>query len=146
MIPILNRFGNLLILKFYARIFSNNAEKSLELLKLLPPGVPHLRFRFNEWDLIGIGDILIVGGSDKALASIRGSFGPLIVEDLAETQRILEQSGVEITLPATIVPTGIMLYAKHPDGSIVEYVQWTPELIEQLIRRPQSAGRLSSHL
>ena len=36
--------------------------------------------------------------------------------------------------------------ARHPDGIVVEYVQWTPELVEQFIRAPQRAGKLASEI
>jgi hypothetical protein len=32
-------------------------------------------------------------------------------------------------------PTGTMLYARHPDGVSVEYVQWLPELVARIIER-----------
>ena len=135
-----------MILKTYARIFSDDAEKTLALLQPLHAGQPHLRFRFNDWDLIGIGDILIVGGTDESIAPIRGSIGPLIVDDLDETLTLLETAGAEITQRPVDVPTGRMLYARHPDGSIVEYVQWTSELVERFIRTPQREGKLASQL
>ena len=135
-----------MILKTYTRIFTNDAEKTLRVLQKLHAGEPHLRFRFDPWDLIGIGDVLVVAGSDEALAPIRGSFGPWIVTDLDETRQLLVEAGAEITREITSVPTGRMMYAHHPDGSIVEYVEWTSELVERLIDAPHRAGKLASQL
>ncbi|BCP53049.1 hypothetical protein K32_16660 [Kaistia sp. 32K] len=135
-----------MILKTYARVFTNDAESALATFQALHGAEPHLKFRFGEWDLIGIGDTFIVGGTDAALAPIRDSHGPWIVRDLDEAQRRLEQAGATITQPAAASPTGRFLYARHADGALVEYVEWTPELVEKFIRAPQREGRLSSQL
>ena len=133
-----------MILKTYARIFTNDAQKSLDAYVQAFGGEPHMRMRFGEWDLIGIGDVMFVGGTDEALAPIRDSHGPLIVDDLDETQRRLEEAGAEITKPISPAPTGRFLYARHPDGSSVEYTELKPELVEKWIATPQREGRLSS--
>ncbi|WP_375396622.1 hypothetical protein [uncultured Sphingomonas sp.] len=135
-----------MILKTYTRIFTNDAEATLRILRPLHASEPHLRFRFDPWQLIGIGDVLIVGGTDDALAPIRGSLGPWIVTDIDETRALLVDAGAEITQDIAAVPTGRMMYARHRDGAVVEYVQWTPELVEQLIAAPQRAGKLASQL
>ena len=135
-----------MILKTYTRIFTNDAEATLRLLRPLHVGEPHLRLRFDPWDLIGIGDILVVGGTDEALAPIRGSLGPWIVTDIDVTRATLVDAGAEIIRDIAPVPTGRMMYARHPDGATVEYVQWTPELVEQLIEAPRRAGKLASQI
>lgn len=135
-----------MILKTYTRIFTNDAEQTLRILRPLHAGEPHLRFRFDPWELIGIGDVLIVGGTDDALAPIRGSLGPWIVTDIDETRALLVEAGAEIVRDIAPVPTGRMMYARHPDGAVVEYVQWTPELVEQFITAPQRAGKLASQI
>jgi hypothetical protein len=135
-----------MILKTYARMFTNDADAALTTLQRLHGREPHLRFRFGEWDLIAIGDTFLVAGSEQSLAPIRDSHGPIIVDDLDKAETELLDCGATITQPIVVVPTGRMLYARHADGLHVEYVEWTPELVEQFIRRPQREGRLSSEL
>ena len=135
-----------MILKTYTRIFTNDAEETLRILRPLHAGEPHLRFRFDPWELVGIGDVLVVAGTDDALAPIRGSLGPWIVADIDATRKVLADAGAEIIREIAAVPTGRMMYARHPDGAVVEYVQWTPELVEQLIAAPQRAGKLASQI
>lgn len=135
-----------LILKTYTRIFTNDAEKTLRVLRVLHDGEPHLRFRFDPFELVGIGDVLVVAGPDEALIPIRGSLGPWIVSDIDETRQLLMEAGAEIIRDIAPVPTGHMMYARHPDGTVVEYVQWTQELVERLISAPQRAGRLASQI
>ncbi|WP_375419263.1 VOC family protein [uncultured Hymenobacter sp.] len=123
-----------MILKTYARVFTNDLAASLPLFQQLIGREPDVRFTYGEWEIVGIGDILLVAGTDEALAPIRGSYGPLIVDDLAATQLQLEQAGAVIVQPAAVGPTGTLLYARHPDGSTVEYLQFTPELVKQIIK------------
>ena len=135
-----------MILKTYTRLFTHDLEATLGVLRQLHAGEPHLRFRFDPWELAGIGDILVVAGAEEALAPIRGSLGPWVVSDIEETRLALVQAGAEITREISAVPTGRMMYARHPDGVVVEYVQWTPELVEELIEAPRRAGKLASQL
>lgn len=135
-----------MILKTYTRIFTNDATETLRILRPLHAGEPHLNFRFDPWELVGIGDVLVVAGTDEALAPIRGSLGSWIVSDIDETRRLLVDTGATIVQEIAPVPTGRMMYARHPDGAIVEYVEWTPDLVEQFIVAPQRAGRLASQL
>jgi hypothetical protein len=135
-----------MILKTYTRIFTTDLDGTLALLQKLHTGEPHLRFSFGAWQLVGIGDILLVGGTNETLAPIRGSFGPWIVTNIDETRRVLVEAGAEIISDIEPVPTGRMLYARHPDGCVVEYVEWVPDLVEQFIEMPRRAGKLSSQL
>lgn len=135
-----------MILKTYARVFTNDPDGALATFARLHGAEPHLRFQLGEWDLIGIGDTFIVGGSDKALAPIRDSHGPLVVADIDAVEAELLAAGATITQAISEAPTGRMLYARHADGLVVEYVEWTSDLVERLIRRPQREGRLSSEL
>ena len=135
-----------MILKTYSRLFSNDLERTLGTLERLHGRAPHLRFRFGEWDLAGIGDMFVVAGTDESLAPIRDSDGPVIVADLERVERELLAMGAVITQPIVEVPTGRMLYARHADGLHIEYVEWNDELVEAFIRAPQREGRLSSEL
>lgn len=135
-----------MILKTYARIFSNDAEKTLETIRKLHGGEPHVRLEFNGMHLIGIGDIFIVGGSDELLAPIRNSHGPLVIENADETMSLLQGLGAEITIPMYDAPTGRGFFARHVDGTVVEYVEWKAELVERWIRAPLREGMLSSQI
>lgn len=94
---------------------------------------PDVRLRYEGREIIGLGDILLIAGTEEALAPTRGIFGPVIVEDLAVTQQQLKQAGAVITQPPATGPTGTLLYARHPDGTLVQYLQRTPELVRQII-------------
>ncbi len=135
-----------MILKTYARMFSDDCDATLSTLERLHGRKPHLRFRFGQWELAAIGDVLVVAGTKEALDPIRDTHGPVIVQDIEAVQAVLVAEGASITTPLTDVPTGRMLYARHVDGLHIEYVQWKDDLVERLIRAPQREGRLSSEL
>ena len=135
-----------MILKTYMRLFTSNADGSLALLQKLHGGEPHMRMTLGEWEVIGIGDILLVVGSEQSLAPIRGSQGPVVVDDLDAAKAALEASGGVITKPVAEGPTGRYLYAVHADGNTVEYAQWKPELIERWYAAPKASGTPSSQM
>ena len=138
--------GSTMILKTYARVFTNDYEGTLATLERLHGRKAHLRLEYGDWSLAGIGDVFVVAGSDEALAPISDSHGPLIVSDIMALQASLREEGAIITQPMIDVPTGRMLYARHRDGLHIEYVEWTDDLVEQFIRAPQREGKLSSEL
>jgi len=39
-------------------------------------------------------------------------------------------NGASVMRDIQDIPTGQMMYMKHTDGCMVEYVQWTPDLVE----------------
>lgn len=135
-----------MILKTYSRMFTHDGESALDTLRPLHNRDAHLRFQFGELELIAIGDMLIVAGTEEALTPIRETQGPVIVGNLVRVKDALLDAGAEITQDIVDVPTGRMLYARHRDGIHVEYVEWRPELVEQFIRTPQREGLLSSEI
>ena len=121
------------VLKTYTRYFTHDTDASLALLRELLGQEPDYRFSMRGLEVTGIGDVCLVGGSEEAIAPIRGSQGPLIVDDLDELQALLRRRGATIIEPETAVETGRMIFAKHPDGEVVEYVEWKPELVSKII-------------
>jgi hypothetical protein len=135
-----------MILKTYTRIFTTSIDLTLRTLKAVHGREPHLDFVFGDWRIVALGDVLVVGGTEESLAPIRGSFGPWIVEDIEGTRSQLLDLGAEIISDLEDVPTGRMMYMRHADGTVVEYVQWNSELIERLINAPLRRGKLSSQI
>lgn len=135
-----------MILKTYMRLFTNDADRSLAALRRLHGGEPHMRMTMGEWELIAIGDILLVAGSEQSLAPIRNSQGPVVVDDLDAAKTALEEEGATISKPIADGPTGRYLYAIHGDGSIVEYAEWRPELVERWYCAPKNSGTPSAQM
>jgi predicted enzyme related to lactoylglutathione lyase len=81
----------------------------------------------------------LLGGSPEALAPLRSIQGPLIVNDLDAVKNAITRDGGEIIRAEEISPSGRYLWARHKDGTMVEYVQWNPELVDLLITNVQQA-------
>lgn len=135
-----------MILKTYTRFFTNDPHKTLAAHQLLHGGVPHMHLQMNEWTLIGIGDVLIVGGSSQSLAPILSSQGPIVVDDLDAARQALLNGGARIMRDIESSPTGRYLYAIHADGNIVEYAEWRDELREKWYEVPRANGIPSAQI
>ncbi len=80
-----------MILKSYMRIFTNDIENTLRVLKALDGSEVDLRFSIEQTgvEVAALGKFCVVAGSDQALAQIRSSLGPIVVDDLAATEQTL---------------------------------------------------------
>lgn len=135
-----------MILKTYTRMFTTDLESTVATLQVVHGTEPHLRLDYDPLTLVGIGDVLVIGGTDEVLAPIRGTFGPWIVEDIDDAKAKLLASGASVVRDIDDIPTGRMMYMRHADGSVVEYVQWAHDLVEKNILAPLRAGTLASQI
>ena len=131
-----------MVLKTYARLFTEDMDGSLAFLQTLLGKVPDYRFSMPEAgiEVAGIGDICLVGGDPKTLAPLVNTHGPLVVDELEKTKTQLIANGATITKPEASSETGRYFYALHPDGANVEYVQWKPELRSAILGDPLNAA------
>lgn len=121
------------ILKTYLRVWVDDLDTALPLYEAVTGGPADLRFPFESAELAAVGDFLLIAGPPEATDGYRGTVGPLVVDDIAEAEVVVTGLGGVLRAPATQSPTGWMFYARHPDGTEVEYIQWTDELVEQII-------------
>jgi len=70
-----------------------------------------------------IGSLLIIGGSEEALVSLRQIRATLRVDSLDDYNDYLRATGAAILQPPTITPTGRNMIAKGNDGVVFEYVE-----------------------
>ena len=79
-----------MILKTYSRIFTGDMDLSLRFLEHLTGQKPDYRFRLPEMgiEVSGLADFCVVAGSKEKLDPLRGSQGPLIVDDLSASREI----------------------------------------------------------
>ncbi|MFF7875594.1 VOC family protein [Streptomyces californicus] len=122
------------ILKTYARLWSDDLDRALPLLEELTGEQPHLRMAFEEVALAAIGDFLVIAGPAEERARYGHGSATVVVDDLDALLTTLASAGAVITTPAAPGPTGRFLYARHADGTEIEYVEWTPELVRRIIR------------
>lgn len=122
------------ILKTYARLWTDELDQSLALLRELTGAEPDLRFAFDSIELAAIGDFLVVAGPPAERARYSHASATVIVDDLDTLTMTLATAGAEITTPESTSVTGRFLYARHRGGAEVEYVEWIPELVERIVQ------------
>lgn len=93
-----------MILKTYTRIFTTDLESTVATLKAVHGTEPHLRLNDDPLFLVGIGDVLAIGGKDQALAPIRCTFGPWIVEDIDDAKGKLLANGAAVVRDIVNIP------------------------------------------
>ncbi|MFC9173081.1 MULTISPECIES: VOC family protein [unclassified Streptomyces] len=121
------------ILKTYARLWTDDLDQALPLLEELTGERPHLRLAFHEIALAALGNFLVIAGPAEERARYAHASATVVVDDLDALQATLVSAGAAITTPTTGGPTGRFLYARHADGAEVEYVEWTPDLVQRII-------------
>ncbi|UOY87700.1 hypothetical protein [Bacillus glycinifermentans] len=76
-------------------------------------------------EIAAVGHFLILAGSQKALEPFLETKATLIVDSVEEFKKWLVDGGSEIIRDIQEVPTGKNITMKHPDGSVIEDVQFS---------------------
>ncbi|MFE0423688.1 VOC family protein [Streptomyces sp. NPDC058953] len=86
------------------------------------------RFAFpaKNLRLATVGAFLLIEGGREDLRPFRSTTGTLLVDDVRPYYDRLVAEGAEIVFPLQEVPTGAGFNARHPDGTVVEYVHHRP--------------------
>jgi uncharacterized glyoxalase superfamily protein PhnB len=84
------------------------------------------RFSFGDLRLATVGAFLLIEGAEEELRPYRSTTGTLLVADVGPYYERLVAAGAEIVVPLQKVPTGAGFNARHPDGTVVEYVHRRP--------------------
>jgi hypothetical protein len=80
--------------------------------------MPHIGLKLAQ-----MGDILLIADSDEALKPYRITMATMLVDSLDEFKAYMEGKGAEFIREPAKVPTGRNMTVRHPDGSIIEYVE-----------------------
>ena len=84
-----------------------------------------LRFDYPAYQLklAQVASILFIAGTEESLAPFVETHATFMVDDLQAYANHLPTIGAEILRPPKVVPTGWNMLARHPDGSLIEYVE-----------------------
>jgi predicted enzyme related to lactoylglutathione lyase len=84
-----------------------------------------LYFDYSEYDLklAQVASILFIAGTAESLKPFIATHMTFLVDDIESYARYLPTVGAEVLEPPKIVPTGWNMLARHPDGTLVEYVE-----------------------
>lgn len=84
-----------------------------------------LKFDYREYDLklAQVASILFIAGTDESLAPFVATHATFLVDDIEGFTAHLPTVGAEVLKPPKPVPTGWNMLARHPDGTLIEYVE-----------------------
>lgn len=74
-------------------------------------------------ELAEVGPVLLVSGPEAALAPVRDVRLSMSVDSLEDAVALVIDAGGRVVRPPTPVPTGRNVVVRHPDRTLVEYVE-----------------------
>lgn len=102
-----------------ARVYVDDLDAALPLYQELTDEEPHT-FAFRSLRLAKIGLFLLIEGADE---EVRSHAATIAVRDIDQVARTVESAGGTVVEGPASGPTGPRLIARHPDGSVLEYIQ-----------------------
>jgi predicted enzyme related to lactoylglutathione lyase len=89
-------------------------------------GAEAVRFRRGNVTVAAVGCFFLMSGPEAELSVLRKIAATLAVKDVDEAVADLTAVGADIIAGPLPTPIGRNLVARHPDGSIFEYVDRKP--------------------
>lgn len=117
------------IIGVLARVFVDDLDAALALYQDLAGGEEPQRFRFRDVELARVGPFLLLSGDT---AAYRDRVATLLVRDLTPVIESVEKADGEIVDGPSPAPNGRRLIARHPDGSVFEYIEDRAVAVEGL--------------
>lgn len=105
----------------------NELEKALPFYEELLQTKAGTRFHYAEkkLDVAVVGQLLLISGTDEALAVVRNISLSFLVDDVHAYKTWLLDNGAVIRQDITKVPTGYNMLVQQLDGTVIEYVEHT---------------------
>ena len=103
------------------RIYVDDLDKAIPFYEGLAGGEA-LRFERGGVHVAAVGCFLLMSGPESQLEVLRKVTATVAVSDVEETHRLLGSLGADIIAGPVATPGGRNLIARHPDGTIYEYV------------------------
>ncbi|MCU1685742.1 MAG: hypothetical protein JWQ81_6481 [Amycolatopsis sp.] len=109
-----------------ANVEVESLDAAIPLYRELAGDIEVRRFPYRDLNLALVGPFLLYSGPLEKYVSQTAT---VIVDSLDPVLEALSKAGAEVLEAPTEVPNGTRIVARHPDGSVFEYLQ------------PQSKGR-----
>jgi catechol 2,3-dioxygenase-like lactoylglutathione lyase family enzyme len=106
-----------------ARVIVPDLDAALPLYQDLAGVAEARRFSFRDVELAWVGPFLLLSGNTDAY---RDRTATILVASLPPVLSSLDAAGGEVIEGPSPGPNGARLVARHPDGSIFEYIETGP--------------------
>jgi hypothetical protein len=103
-----------------ARVFVSGLDAAIPLYQELADAAGVNRFTFRDVQLAQVGPFLLLVGNT---AAYRDRVATILVEQMGPVITAIESAGGEIVEGPSTAPNGARLIARHPDGSVFEYIE-----------------------
>jgi predicted enzyme related to lactoylglutathione lyase len=117
------------VLRVLTRIYLSPADlnETVEFYEKLFGIKCDLRLKYAEvgLELVGIGPVLLIAGSEERLRTFKQTQATFLVDSIDEFRNWLLGAGAAILEEPKKVPTGRNMRVRHPDGTIIEYVEYS---------------------
>jgi predicted enzyme related to lactoylglutathione lyase len=121
------------ILRVVTRIYlaPEQLEMAIAFYERLSGQTCRVRFVYAEEDLelASVGSFLLIAGREAILTSFKAISMTIVVRSIMACQDLLVSEGATMIDGPKQVPTGWNMHARHPDGTLVEYVQLIAEKV-----------------
>ncbi|MBW7453181.1 hypothetical protein ACFOLF_11490 [Paenibacillus sepulcri] len=95
---------------YYEKLVGKSCEKRWN--------APEINLEFSV-----VGQFVLVAGTDEALSFVSDIHNILYVDSLKDFQNFFAENGVSILRGPISNPVGTLIVVKHPDGSVLEYLE-----------------------
>lgn len=84
-----------------------------------------LRFDYPEYELrlAQVASILFIAGTNESLKPFAATHLTFLVDDIESYAEYLPTIGANVVEAPKVVPTGQNMLVRHPDNTLVEYVE-----------------------
>jgi predicted enzyme related to lactoylglutathione lyase len=103
-----------------ARVFVDDLDAAIPLYQQLAQTTAVNRFGFREVQLAQVGPFLLLSGDT---APYRDRVATILVRHLPPVVAAIEAAGGDLLEGPSPAPNGDRLIARHPDGSVFEYIE-----------------------
>jgi predicted enzyme related to lactoylglutathione lyase len=116
----------MIVKRIMTRIYVHEMDAAIRFYEQLMNDKCGIRFAYQQANLeiAQVSSILIIAGTDEALKPFRTTSATFAVDSVAEFKAFLLANGGSVVRDIQAVPTGLNMTMQHPDGSMVEYVEF----------------------
>jgi predicted enzyme related to lactoylglutathione lyase len=104
----------------FANVEVDDLEDAIPLYRSLAGGADVRRFAYKELQVAAVGPFLLLSGPTHNYVSQEAT---VVVDSLDLVLDALTAAGAELLEAPNEVPNGTRIVARHPDGSVFEYIQ-----------------------
>ncbi len=108
-------------------------ESTMKVLMALTGRQMDVSFCVGDTEIAAIGDFCVIAAPSEKRSALRDIVGPVVVNDLEQTKSELLEAGAEIIHDRIEAPSGSVLYARNSDGVVVEWLQYSPEILRKVV-------------